>query len=142
MSGSQLPIEAVGNLPTLECRYCHEIKPLTEFRERQDTLRYDSRCKACYKARREFVEKMKRYAPEKPEKCQIEGCDRKAVACDHDPEDPNPRTAFRGWLCRECNTALGLAGDTKKRITGLYQYVMGDTNGRSIQANNSVLTFY
>lgn len=112
----------------LICRYCKVLKLLSEFRERKDTVRYDSRCKVCLRQRSAFVKKIKPYAPPKPEFCMVPGCDRKAKCCDHDPEITDERYAFRGWICRECNTAIGLLGDTEERIKGLQSYIVEAKN--------------
>jgi hypothetical protein len=42
-----------------------------------------------------------------PEFCERPGCTRKAANLDHDHQTG----AFRGWLCRACNMAIGLLGD-------------------------------
>lgn len=45
---------------------------------------------------------------------------RKAAFCvDHDHE----KKMFRGWLCHNCNTSLGLLGDSPNNIWRAYKYL-------------------
>ena len=45
---------------------------------------------------------------QRPEFCEVPGCERKAAAMDHCHDTGR----FRGWLCKSCNTSLGVFGDT------------------------------
>ena len=55
-----------------------------------------------------------------PEACDL--CSKvKPLVLDHDHESG----AFRGWLCMECNVALGKLGDSSSSILKAYQYVAG-----------------
>lgn len=36
---------------------------------------------------------------------------------------------FRGWLCRQCNAALGLIGDNYDSVSRLMAYLQGVENG-------------
>lgn len=47
------------------------------------------------------------------------------LALDHD-HDTNK---FRGWLCWQCNTGLGLLGDTLVGLMKAVQYVVRNTHG-------------
>lgn len=55
-----------------------------------------------------------------PDGCECCGKPRAVtLALDHDHETGG----FRGWLCRKCNTALGLLGDSKEGILRLLRYI-------------------
>lgn len=67
--------------------------------------------------------------------CQNPGCDSTEGLCmDHDhaccPTGKFPQSkkvscgvCVRGWLCRTCNTALGLLKEDPRRIEGLLEYL-------------------
>jgi hypothetical protein len=60
-----------------------------------------------------------RPAPEACECCG--GRDTNAVLClDHD----HTTGAFRGWLCKRCNSAIGLLGDTLYGVLCAVDYLM------------------
>lgn len=54
-----------------------------------------------------------------PALCENPGCDRKVSAEDHD----HGTGWFRGWLCHQCNSALGLLKDSPAMIQGLLAYL-------------------
>lgn len=54
----------------------------------------------------------------RPDRCEV--CDREDIICwDHDHETKR----FRGWLCKKCNTALGLTADNPEILRGLAKYL-------------------
>lgn len=120
----QLPLELVGDPVTKVCAYCKEEKTITDFPEHsQHKDKYDSRCKICIKKRTDFVHQVKKHAPLKPEMCEIEGCARKANACDHDPDVKDPTVAFRGWICNEHNRSIGQLGDRIENVKSVLEYL-------------------
>lgn len=87
-------------------------------------------CAPCNRARarRERLEKpemvrRQRGQPEptraRPDLCEWRGCMRKAICLDH----CHTTGAFRGWLCRRHNSALGLLGDTFGDVYGGLNYL-------------------
>lgn len=46
-----------------------------------------------------------------PELCEM-NCGRKAICLDH----CHLTDKFRGWLCRQCNTGIGLLGDSSEGL--------------------------
>jgi hypothetical protein len=71
---------------------------------------------------------LKKVSPRpKPDKCEVcggQGGKRNGIVLDH-----NHKTGdFRGWLCSNCNTALGLLKDNVKRIEALKQYLTNNEN--------------
>ncbi len=130
----QLPLELVGDPVTKICAYCKEEKDLLEFPEHSHHKdNYDSRCKVCIKKRSDFVRQVKKYAPPKPDMCEVVGCSRKANACDHDPDISNPMNAFRGWICNEHNRSIGQLGDRVEHIESVLEYLQrAKKRGRTI----------
>lgn len=65
------------------------------------------------------------YKPTRPEPLNCEGCGvpftsmRKGSQCDHD----HATGLFRGWLCVNCNVALGYAKDSRVILQKLIDYL-------------------
>lgn len=128
------------------CRDCGETKSLEDFskaKQARDGIR--NFCKAC------AVKKMKAWSVANPDKIkaiearrrlkryglsdrtdlgpeQCGACGSAENLCvDHDHSCCGIGKAcsecVRGWLCRDCNTALGLLRDSPERITQLYKYI-------------------
>jgi hypothetical protein len=66
--------------------------------------------------------------PTRPEPRCCECCDREpksgGLHLDHDHDTGE----FRGWLCRSCNTGLGLLGDNMKALDRAAYYLSGFKN--------------
>lgn len=74
---------------------------------------------------------LKKTAPRpRPEKCEVcgeYGKKRNGIVLDH-----NHKTkTFRGWLCSNCNTALGLLNEDPKRFDLLKEYLLNNENGKN-----------
>lgn len=101
---------------TKKCIYCEETKSIDEFPKHKIFFDgYDSRCKLCIKKRNNIVKQIKKSAPLKPNCCdccgkipkQGNGRRKVGLALDHCTKT----NKFRGWLCVDCNGAIGLLGD-------------------------------
>ena len=63
--------------------------------------------------------------PTAPDNCQACGIPfiltktHHGPCCDHD----HKRGEFRGWICNDCNLALGRAGDSRERLQLLINYL-------------------
>lgn len=68
---------------------------------------------------------LKTIAPRpRPEKCEVcgkLGKKRNGICLDHD----HKTNKFRGWLCSNCNTILGLSQEDPKVLQSLINYVKG-----------------
>ena len=119
---------------TILCRKCDTEKPINSFnacaieyetQERQvgargvtGTARY---CKDCRDDYARSINIAKKLAPPRPyglTQCQCckRNLDGSEVMLDHD----HITGAFRGWLCRRCNTGIGSLGDN---VEGLEQAI-------------------
>jgi hypothetical protein len=49
------------------------------------------------------------------------------LACDHDHQTGE----FRGWLCKNCNTGLGLLGDSIAGVRSMLAYLTRSTAASS-----------
>jgi hypothetical protein len=49
------------------------------------------------------------------------------LACDHDHQTGN----FRGWLCKNCNTGLGLLGDDAPGLRRMLAYLERSSTAQS-----------
>jgi hypothetical protein len=71
---------------------------------------------------------IKKTAPRpRPKICEVcgqEGKRRNGIVLDH-----NHKTGkFRGWLCSNCNTAIGLLNEDPKRFELLIKYITNNEN--------------
>ena len=111
-----------------KCIYCEIEKPLSNFSKhptRYDGL--DGRCKSCIKERTKVVNEIRKTAPPMTEACEC--CGKKIgddinykqekLCLDHEPKT----NTFRGWLCKKCNTGIGLLGDNLKSIMKAVKYL-------------------
>jgi len=72
----------------------------------------------------------------RPENCEICGTrTRRALCYDHD----HTHGTFRGWICHNCNVALGLMDDSVERLQLLIDYL--EWHRRHREALNSLFTF-
>jgi hypothetical protein len=138
---------------TKVCSMCNENKPVTEFRSRGGSMPHllKSRCNTClYKEHRRWVEDnpervqgyrekdswtiAKRCARRNitPEQLvdmyeqQEECCAicKKHIELDNSAIDHNHATGeFRGVLCKQCNRALGMFGDSISTLRNAVEYL-------------------
>jgi hypothetical protein len=113
---------------TKTCVYCKQEKPLFDFPNhsgRKDN--YDSRCRLCIKDRHRDVSILKKKARPMPQFCEC--CGKKPgetsrsrltkLVLDHDPSTKQ----FRGWLCEDCNLAIGCLGDNIEGLNRALEYL-------------------
>ena len=113
---------------TKSCIYCQKEKHLSEFAKhptRHDGL--DGRCKSCIRERVDLVKQIRKTAPPISKVCDCCGKEqgghsnhkKNKLCLDHDPKT----NKFRGWLCNQCNTGIGLLGDDYDSIMIAAQYL-------------------
>lgn len=80
----------------------------------------DSRCTECIRKHSAVRRALRKTAPDKPLVCECCGNPPKKWCLDHDHD----RNIFRGWLCDDCNTAIGALGDTHHGVLSALRYVI------------------
>ena len=98
-----------------ECKECHRILPTTSFTTH--TLRVDgayfllNKCRECNTILQSERRTVIKNAPPKPDNC--DSCHKnKRLELDH----IHGTVKGRGWLCRNCNTGIGVLGDTLEGV--------------------------
>lgn len=78
------------------------------------------------------MRKIKKEAPTKPKngKCQCCGKPVYKWVCDHHPNTD----IFRGWICRDCNIASGLMGDSYDGASQLFNYLYSRKLGGDLES--------
>lgn len=70
---------------------------------------------------------LKKTVGPRPDKCDIcknPGKKRNGITLDHDHKTGK----FRGWLCSNCNTAIGLVHENIERLEAIKQYLKNNEN--------------
>ena len=113
-------------MPTKICSKCLAEKPLVEFyRRRRSPDGKQPICSVCEAAKRrrdnglKQVREAGRPRPKVCEVCERPSRDGNILHFDHD----HATGGFRGWLCDNCNRALGLAGDSPVLLRRLADYL-------------------
>jgi len=137
-------------LPTKICTECKKSKLLTEFQKyrktKTNTIHFRHYCMECQQIKflgtlrnhakgtegirnyrqLEYFEKATRPRPERCEACNglPTGKKQNVLSFDHDKETG----LFRGWLCNNCNMAIGLLRHDHRILLALahYLYIKGD----------------
>jgi len=118
------------------CTKCGELKPLVEFtkaRNLDNTPKNKGRnpeCKKCEYARRKGERDSYRRAgkpmiPKIGYPCQCCGRTDKKIVFDHCHET----LEWRGWLCTQCNVAIGQLGDTIEGVERALKYLKRENKG-------------
>ena len=109
-----------------ECRDCHKILSVTEFTthgNRSDGAFYlRSNCRECMSDQNAESWAVKKTAPPKPERCDCCHGKTKKLHLDH----VHGTTAFRGWICNNCNTGVGKLGDNLEGLAQAAIYMEND----------------
>mgnify|MGYP001236061131 FL=1 len=120
-----------------ECRICHEIKGvLTDFHKCSSEriingkvypTVYRSECKTCRRvggkahssAAKTIMNRLSMKRPPIGTPCENCGKSSEKLIFDHDHET----NEFRGWLCYQCNTAIGNLGDSIEGLRRALNYL-------------------
>lgn len=117
---------------TRKCIYCNIEKPLSTFpKHRGHYSGFDTRCRDCKSERGKLVRKIKKVSKPMTDNCEccgkkpnsginLDSSKRKrSLVLDHD----NITGKFRGWLCSDCNTAIGALGDNIEGLQKAIDYL-------------------
>jgi|TARA_R110001599_G_scaffold72356_1_gene200923 hypothetical protein len=122
-------IKIVGKETNMqECKECCKILSITAYTTagiRADGAWYCKKmCRQCATIVRDESRIISRNAPPKPERCDC--CHKKMEKLNAD--HVHGSFVFRGWLCKACNTGMGLLGDNLKGILQAVIFLENDTN--------------
>ena len=111
-----------------ECKKCHKILPIMAFTThalRSDGAGYLKKmCRQCHSTNEKERRGARKNAPPKPERCECCHKKTKNLQADH----LHGSTAFRGWLCTDCNSGMGKLGDDLSGVLQAAVYLENDKN--------------
>ena len=112
--------ETPGPNATKVCTICREEKLLTAFaKDKQKPDGLYPHCKICNNLNARNRKRLRQLHKE-PEDSRCECCGEvKKLVLDHDHQTQ----AFRGWLCGDCNMALGKLGDDTQGVLNALDYL-------------------
>lgn len=102
------------------CSGCKQDLPLISFGKNSckgDNL--SPYCKNCTKKHQQEVKALKKLYV-KPDKCTCCNKITDNLLIDHDHETGK----YRGWICRKCNTGIGMLGDNLEGILMAQKYLI------------------
>jgi len=110
-----------------KCSKCQRTLPVTAFSPHctnsNGIYRLSTQCRRCVSSTVLETKKVRRKAPPAPSHCDC--CHKKTkLQLDH----LHGTTTFRGWLCRNCNTGMGVLGDTLEGVLQAAIYLEHDIN--------------
>jgi hypothetical protein len=127
--------ELFNNWPEEErktCRKCNKTLPLSKFCKSSGANYLRAECRECERTNGAARKKLRKLVlpPGEGYLCPICGKDeqqlegaggkgRSAWCCDHDHVTGN----FRGWLCHNCNRAIGMMNDNVKQLQAAISYL-------------------
>jgi len=124
-----------------ECSICYETKPNTEFSHYLTRITADgfrlmtnTNCVSCQKKlSKERSDIKKKFKDLKPPEygTPCDACD-KPVYRNWQLDHCHETGEFRGWTCKECNTGMGLLGDTVESLEKRVLYLK-NANARNKQ---------
>ena len=108
-----------------QCKTCCEIKSLKSFEVNMTTKSktyYKHTCKKCRNKQKAILAKLHKDNP-KPSDCTCPICkgENKELVLDHN----HSTGEFRGWICNDCNTAMGKLGDSHEVLARAIAYLLG-----------------
>ena len=119
-----------------ECKKCQKKLPYSKFGTSGSKKGIRTDCKECCSARNKLVRELKKKHSKPSEDYLCPICNKsqkqfsKAFSLDHNHETGE----FRGWLCHNCNTALGLFGDNIKMLSKAISYLQRTTKEKRSQS--------
>jgi len=108
-----------------KCIRCFTIKPIHVFEKKKRELNYRNICKTCRDTTTKITGKLKRAhvkqygKPPEYTACSICKGTPKTLVFDH----CHATNRFRGWICRNCNAAIGKLGDNSEGLQKALSYV-------------------
>ena len=110
---SQTTCRDCGDLMTSENRVMKSLS-------KKGKQYYLNRCKTCITESETLLRRLKKDNPKPPAGTPCECCGRiDKLFCDHD----HATGAFRSWICRNCNSGIGLLGDSEAGLRQALAYL-------------------
>ena len=125
------------DIETKNCNKCSKDLPISSFCNASGGNYLRAECRDCEKAANRIRTRIKKFAvpPRNDYICPI--CKKNAEqlagvggkksgtwCCDHD----HLTGLFRGWLCHNCNRAIGAMNDDPERLTSALAYLKNNNN--------------
>ena len=101
-----------SELVTKKCIRCFSVQPLHVFEKKKREVNYRNVCKTCRTTNSKMTNKLKRA-------CRICSSTPKTLVFDH----CHQTNKFRGWICRNCNAAIGKLGDNLPGLMKAVKYL-------------------
>jgi hypothetical protein len=115
-----------------KCNKCNRFLPLTNFGKNSGAKHYRSECRACANDRSKVSSALRKVTPPpamdhvcpicnktEPEVRGKGGKNSGSWVLDHDHSEKT----FRGWLCHQCNRAIGNFNDNPTRLLNAIAYI-------------------
>lgn len=113
------------------CKICHQEKNVQDFEISSRSVRKvyrKSMCRPCNKNEREAEKSLKKiYGTTRPPGTPCDNCGKTTsrLSLDHCHDTGE----FRGWLCQQCNNAIGMLGDDIEKLKQTVAYLERAQNG-------------
>ena len=107
------------------CRDCGDMLVETNRRNKSISKKgkqyYLNRCRSCISDSDTLLRQYKKKYPKPPSGSPCACCNKIAILhCDHSHDEHKP---FRGWICQQCNSGLGLLGDSEAGLRQALPYL-------------------
>ena len=125
--------ETTGPIVTKFCTVCKQDKPVTEFHgDKQKADGLYPHCKTCNRINVKNRKRLRQHNPP-PANGRCECCGQvKKLVLDH----CHTTQEFRGWLCSDCNVAIGKLGDDTQGVLKALDYLERKNMMTSIDGGN------
>ena len=105
------------------CKHCKKIQPINLFELKPTEGSYRNICRPCRNYAKRTLNRLrnrhiKEYGKPKDKPCRV--CKKLVpLVFDH----CHKTSQFRGWICKDCNAAIGKVGDDFKGVENTYIYM-------------------
>ena len=105
------------------CKHCQQVKPIHSFELKPTEASYRNICRPCRNYAKRTLNRLRNghiriYGKPKNKPCRV--CDKKIpLVFDH----CHKTSLFRGWICKDCNAAIGKLGDDLQGIERARTYL-------------------